>query len=447
MEGLETITKCSKILDKLVSEYPNTKKKIKDMTSQLRRNIEVIGRVTVQEWLEKHKWERIEKQTFDVDIQTDVAVDSDISVKDLLQKTSIERVEVGIQTEERTIRKDVVDMRKQIEGLDPPWNLDKVTKILDKRWSEEVFSKVKMVGDRQLSRFKEADHVWLYRDAEELESVPMGEARENFQEYELNDGVSDSPTGMPVSKMIQSGLINVEGDMINRSTKYLHVVRLITVQNKDDTLSMLNSLSKIRDINSKKETRKLIILAPADPDGSLRKALKIVFAKETYKTGLWLRDRSRERMKNIGDFRSSRQKKNDVYTLRPTEGTTYAELVRNMRDKVDVIGVTVNQMEKTTNGLIRIKVTGKDDTARQNFKNSLEKNLKETAEIRTRTPKKALRILDLDITITKEDIRSVLNEVLNGELGDMGTIKVNEKENKSGNKHAFLILPAGLALK
>lgn len=142
MEALDMITKYTRILDKLVGENPNTKKEIKETVSHLRKNAEVIGRITVQEWLEEHKWERIEKQIFDVDVQTDAVVEASSSVKDVgIQTMSVERINRELEEEKQTRRfREYIKMNR---------GSDKWKDIVNGDWSEGVYGST-WIPDRNL---------------------------------------------------------------------------------------------------------------------------------------------------------------------------------------------------------------------------------------------------------------------------------------------------------
>lgn len=65
------IRKQCKELSKYVDENPNTKKEIKEVTGRFKRQMEVFKREMVRGWFETKRYVPVEKQTYDIDIQTD----------------------------------------------------------------------------------------------------------------------------------------------------------------------------------------------------------------------------------------------------------------------------------------------------------------------------------------------------------------------------------------
>lgn len=163
----------------------------------------------------------------------------------------------------------------------------------------------------------------------------MKKARENFTEYVREDQAFDIPLGKLVSKKIQSGLISDEGDTQNVSVKVLHVLRHNLETSENAVASLMNTLTKIRDISAMKDTKEMIFLSSGDLDGRIRKMLEVVFTKEPYRVGLWLKDARRTRTRSPGNFQRADRSKVEVYTLNPAPGTSYEEVVRKMRRKVD----------------------------------------------------------------------------------------------------------------
>ncbi|CAH0563101.1 unnamed protein product [Brassicogethes aeneus] len=66
-EALGEITRLGKTLSEHMKQ--NTKRKVRDVSVRLNRQVEIINRRIVQSWLENHRYERYEKMMIDADIQ------------------------------------------------------------------------------------------------------------------------------------------------------------------------------------------------------------------------------------------------------------------------------------------------------------------------------------------------------------------------------------------
>ncbi|KAL3270376.1 hypothetical protein HHI36_009421 [Cryptolaemus montrouzieri] len=71
-EALEPIIKYSRELDTRVYENSNTKVEIKIAVALLKRNVDVLERESTKEWLEAHKYLKIEIPKYDTDTQTEL---------------------------------------------------------------------------------------------------------------------------------------------------------------------------------------------------------------------------------------------------------------------------------------------------------------------------------------------------------------------------------------
>lgn len=67
-EAMEAVTKLVTELQK--HNEQNTKREIKDITTKLARQVETFNRQSIKTWLERNKYEKIEKMTIDMDTQT-----------------------------------------------------------------------------------------------------------------------------------------------------------------------------------------------------------------------------------------------------------------------------------------------------------------------------------------------------------------------------------------
>lgn len=118
IESLNIMARHYKELEKMIEEHPNTKKEIKELSQKMKRNIDVFNRVSIKNWLEKNRWEPIEKQTYDVDIQTE-------------KRTA----EIGCQTMPWSMdTNNKVSTLEDINSIET-WNL-----VEGREWNKELFT-------------------------------------------------------------------------------------------------------------------------------------------------------------------------------------------------------------------------------------------------------------------------------------------------------------------
>ncbi|CAH0563000.1 unnamed protein product [Brassicogethes aeneus] len=85
IEALGEITRIGKTLEQHMEQ--NTKREVREACVRLSRQVEIINRRIVQNWLENHRFERVEKMLIDVDTQTENKVESE------KEKISIEKID------------------------------------------------------------------------------------------------------------------------------------------------------------------------------------------------------------------------------------------------------------------------------------------------------------------------------------------------------------------
>ncbi|CAH0562915.1 unnamed protein product [Brassicogethes aeneus] len=89
MEAIEVISKLSKTLCKQVEQ--NTKREIKEIVPKLEHQVALMNRLSIQSWLEKHRYEGIPKMLFDGETQTEE--------RDAINATRMQMADQGTQTE------------------------------------------------------------------------------------------------------------------------------------------------------------------------------------------------------------------------------------------------------------------------------------------------------------------------------------------------------------
>lgn len=159
------ITACTKTLSKKVEENPNTKREIKELITRLQRCTEVIFRVSIKDWLEKHKWTQIETPTYDVETETEPN----------------ERREMCTQTEENIIKYGG-DMIFSLDGGGD--TLREFQCIADKTWDTDINRSAQVITGKHLLTLEDevVKTVWIEPEDVQMEGYFQKDFKEWFPE-------------------------------------------------------------------------------------------------------------------------------------------------------------------------------------------------------------------------------------------------------------------------
>lgn len=134
--------------------------------------------------------------------------------------------------------------------------------------------------------------------------------------------------------------------------------------------------------------------------------VKVVNKRREKPTQPKLSDTQKEQNKK----RSQSAKRQDaVFLIRPTEGRTYADMLKDLRQKVnpDASHTQIRGYRETKDGglLIKARTNAKNGTA---FRSSLQQAVGETGEIKDMSPSVSLEILDLDCATTPDEVKEAV---------------------------------------
>lgn len=296
---------------------------------------------------------------------------------------------------------------------------------------EECYLKAKRVEERDLVSFKEADHMWMWKKEAVLDWAPMGELNEHFHFGASEDGNQRPLLGKPLSKVLRREGINDDGELVGGTTKYLHAMEG-DLSTEDGMEGVVKSLIRIKNLSEKWKWKILIFLSLDDEKSRLRKIIEIIFGGTPLEIRICVK-RKANKEKRKGEFQKIRKSKMETYTLKPAEGISYVDLVKRMKEKVVTDDIMMKGIERTNEGDVRVRVSGKDEEARKKFKVALEEKMRGEAVVKMWKAEKSMMILDLDSDIAETEIRGVLDEEVNGELGESGTIRIERIEEVAGS--------------
>ena len=101
--------------------------------------------------------------------------------------------------------------------------------------------------------------------------------------------------------------------------------------------------------------------------------------------------------------------------LSPRAGTTYAQIVKDLKKnvKLDEVDVTIHNVRKTAGGnvLLAFKCS---TTSGKAFQEAVQKVVKEKGKVSLRTPKVTFEIRNLDERVTKDELVNALRTLVDG---------------------------------
>nr|AMS38368.1 hypothetical protein [Bactrocera tryoni] len=119
-----------------------------------------------------------------------------------------------------------------------------------------------------------------------------------------------------------------------------------------------------------------------------------------------------------GNNRPKRQ--TEAVIIKPAEGNSYAEVLKNIRSKVDLkeAEVKIKGIRKTRAGALLLELE-KGQSTKASFCEALKSTLKETATVADLKTKATIEIRDLDSLTTKEEVAGAVKEALQDPTEDL----------------------------
>lgn len=73
--------------------------------------------------------------------------------------------------------------------------------------------------------------------------------------------------------------------------------------------------------------------------------------------------------------KTKRNKNEETIIIKPTEGNSYADIMRSMKEEITTEGILIDRVNRTNEGNIQVKIKGKEEKHRKEFKELLATKL------------------------------------------------------------------------
>lgn len=423
-EAMQLVIRCSKELDKRILENPNTKREIKDLSLNLRKGAEVLGRETTKKWLDDHRWTKVEIPTYDVECQTNLTRGK----------------EVECQTDPAPFgTTDLTNMIRDKKGQD--LSATELKELLDLKWPEEAFDKCALSSE-ELGGCNQGNTILVCRrDTDDGHKWVRKIRQEN---HLIESAFADKGNLNPLLGVkTEMELIGEQSKEGSKAGKYTFVLRLNGEEGKDDS-TLQEGLRGIADIVGKNSDVGLRCFTTLkDTHYRIRKHVEHAFAKCENSLELYRPKKDVSTLKETESIKMRKTAGNELIVIKPIQGS-YTDILKKLKKDVPVGDVRIDRVLKGEDGNIRISIKSKKEEGREQFKKALTNTVRGLASVRESKKMSSVLLLDLDPEITEEDIRNVL-EKAGIERKNLGSIRVLDKINKVGKKSAFASLPTELA--
>lgn len=427
----------TKTLKTVITEIPNTKKDIKCASHKLDRYAkemhasigfidDILMALTEPKMEGRQTKEGAGTQTTDACTQT--------ASKQQEEKENL------IQKIENTLNKDL--------------DQDELRALIETKWPEEVYKKCQINTDTRPN--KEEDDVILI--------LKEGRGRDNtlLQKYVKRNPqlVTMLENGqLKGGKMICSRTTNViiaddykSND--NMETYTYFVMTETGGETLEDRKELLDNIEKVIDIASKAGRRTTTCVVEKNiNETKIRKIIEYTCRKKN--TKITLSTTKMGKASEIGEENqyikgeTKRNRNEETILVKPTTGNSYADIIRSMKKEVTTEGILIERINRTYEGNIQIKIKGREEKCRQDFKELLVTKLNNKANIESKQRNQTLMILDIEETTQPEEAKEAVEREItkHGEKQRDVQIKMSEKANERGLKYAFLTVETDIAQK
>ncbi|KAJ8965282.1 hypothetical protein NQ314_004245 [Rhamnusium bicolor] len=388
-ESFEMIIKTTAELERRVGENPNTKREIKELVSKLKKGTEVLGRSSTKEWLEEHKWKQVDVPKYDVDTQTSTEYPKTVSKQDANTQTSPEYSQAAGEAE---LARDIRRNMSNIRGMEDMWD------IVKERWPIQTYEKTTVIAGSPMNATSEWDLAVCTDDID----MTKGIARVYKDRYpELTEiGREEGVAYLNNVTKIRSK----EGE----HTRERNIYKL-TVKPTDNASSRMEAIAGVMMVLKEEMIVELVLR-----EVEINIALYVPRGTNTETT---------VKQQSVTGSRTNRgqpKREMEAVIVQKSEGVTYADLLKTVKEKVDIDEeqVQVKSVRQTRAGDLLIEVEkGKARQLRDAIANKTK-----AMQVRTvnNTQEKTLHIRGIDGVTTVEDVRKAID----AEIGSIGSAEV-----------------------
>lgn len=417
-ESLGKMRKQIMHLDKVVRGMYKPKQEIKEISEKLLLEIERLRAEEIMEWLEQEPRANTTRE-----------VENNLREENLQLKQQLERANKDapiMQCENCQLYTKRMIRRKTLKKVE---NFEHFQLVTEDDWNDEVFPKLKVASVPIWEAPADFDVILpCSKDFDSTDKITKGA----INRFGGKDGLAKQNKAKgEVATMIHSvGFPDELGNITHTSRRIFYPI--VTEgepweEAKDETI--YKGLSKIKESLTSNSNKKIAIPKHAGIAGViLERIAEYLFADtnvelQLYKAneekrGYTKRTPSAQGLPNANTYNirpTSQKKKEQEAVLVKMKGTSYADLLKKLKESVDPeeLGVDLNGVKQTRNGDMLLLVKNGMKKA-EDLKNKIKEKLP-TANTSHVTSKKVIHLKDLDGVTNTEEIREAVSRCLKTE--------------------------------
>ncbi|CAG9818521.1 unnamed protein product [Phaedon cochleariae] len=382
--NLNSILKQINLLNTIVKDAYKPKKEYIDISTALDMCARQLQKGGLMEWLE-----RIESDSVGSDQQTksQCPQNDNKSMSTIGTQVTESDLEEELEISKKATLKRIKDILKEDEGFDC------ISGVLDEPWPEELFKRTK-AQDTDVSVHKTTGDMVIVANPQDLKFDKTMETL-TLIHPDLNEMIS-SNDGEVDFVLNATKTINRNKEESERVRALYLIPWAETSERTKSTRSLYDHVRKLKDAMKVHPTDKIhIMMTEGLKDDGPRKILEYVFQNEEINITLIGR--------TLGDTNKSKHKFSPEKMIVKCGGTTYADMLRDIRTNVDIsrMGVNVKTIRKTAKGDLMLELEGGKGKANV-LKEEIIKKINHT-DIRVHRQETLIHINDIDaITDIKE---------------------------------------------
>ncbi|KAG5878869.1 hypothetical protein JTB14_005019 [Gonioctena quinquepunctata] len=456
---MATIFKQAGLLEKVISDSYKPKKELTDISSRLKYHIGQLQKKEQKRWLDRMtSGEKDTERSLQKDMNNlqekvkKLEHESETAKKDakMAKKTEqslrkeIEQLQEKVETLERDTQKPSTE-EKIKETLSTEKTFQNLAKIIDEKWPEEIY-KVVHLRRTNIHQGDLEEDLAVFVDPDKTTHGETYEVVRNqyppicpLMEEGLEEGVID---------FVKMQIGYMSSRRREEKENYSHSVFLLPMtingSGVDDAELMLRLCIQLRHEleNGNRNEIRIGVLGKTNLE-YFRKCVEFALRGLEIKATLCIEENNKTpRRKSERDkTKRDRHPVNDKIIIKTTEGKSYADLLRSVKDSVDLEekGIQIRAMRKTNKGDLIMEVSGGNA---MDLKRSIQEKNQNTNVV-IKTDEITIHITDIDASIDENELKCEIMKSKNILENHFRIISI--RPTQSGNQIATIAMNRKIA--